>query len=222
MLVFVSFILVVFRVFQERRERMKRVERPISFSMETGWQLIDGLVMDYYILDQGQLSFKYTSIQESDSRRKVGDILIFKHKDGLNGKQYVFFNDYPAIKTWGWGDGTLKQVQVGLDNRWWQLSEEEDFTYRDLNDDQTIPPPGIMIYVFNTQTDKKIMRIVMTPTSGEIMESDLDLENFMKTATFRKGILCRYCRTETKEIFIKPGIVECVHCHENKFKLGAK
>lgn len=201
---------------------MKRIEKSISFSAENGWQLMDGLAIDYYIVNEKQFSLKYASVQESDPQRKIGDTLIFEHKDGIKGRQIVFFNAYPVIKIWGWDDGSPKQVQVGLNERWWQLSEEEDYTYKDLNSKHVIPPPSLMIFVFNTRTEKKIMRIVMTPGGGEIMEKDLDIENYMKTINLRKGILCHYCRTETKEIFIKPGVVECAHCHKNKFRLEVK
>ena len=32
----------------------------------------------------------------------------------------------------------------------------------------------------------------------------------------RKGILCKHCKAESAEYYVKPGVVLCANCNQNK------
>jgi hypothetical protein len=147
--------------------------QPIDFrNQNSGWLEINCLAGEYYIIDENQFSLKFTEIEKSDPQRKIIDVYIYARPDGFRGQDVIFFDKFSVVQIWGeerGGSPNYRHCSIGYGRHRWLLGEDEEYRYRNFNPQNLIPPPAIMVGIFDRIRNRFTKMVCVSPKGGQIL-----------------------------------------------------
>lgn len=150
-----------------------RLTRLIDFRGPTSrWREVEHFIGEYHIRGKNLFSLKFVECEGGDLKRKVADVYEYQKNGIFIAQEIIFFEKFPIIQLWGEmeaSDHPFQDCSVGFGEKRWLLEDYETFRFENVNQQKKIPPPAIIVGIYDTIRDRYTKRVFVTPLGGQIL-----------------------------------------------------